>query len=657
MLNRYGALFTKALSKPARIVCFKALQELKLKWMGATGAWQRFSSKTAQNFAVISTGIEPLLLVSERPVLSGVQRNQLKSLAHNVRTSNFSLLGNPVPELTSCNFNTDWRYGKEWQPQYYKKYNFYEQKSEPYDVKFPWELSRLHYLVPVLACQWYEGGDSETLIWIYQLLYRWRDENPLAYSVNWYAMEASMRIVNLAMMLDFVSLLAREAANDLSNELGRLEKLLIIMLKEHGYFVWHNREFTDIRGNHFTANITALFLAAVTLERRDYRQKKWLDYSLRWLDKEILLQFLPDGVNFEKSCGYHKLVLELFLISAIARERYGVPFSEEATERLVAAAKFSDALTGPDNLVANFGDNDDAVALPLNFNNARSHGAVVELARSFFDANIGTVMFKEEERLSSLFLLGKCRTTLVAQNTHELLYFPAGGYAIVRNQAKGFFFIVDIGEVGMRGKGGHGHNDLLSFELFIDGEPIVIDPGCSGYTSDLDKKSLYRSTANHSTVQVFGEEIARFGGHWMISNDAVPIEVSVFKDLEKITIRAGHNGYNRIASGSTVFRQFDINPSLQEVLICDEISVPVDDTSIQWNFPIGKQVIAQQSANELLLGVKSSVRISSDLPLALNESFYSCGYGQEEIGRTISISTSALAGKHLYHFNLSKTKG
>ncbi|ABC78483.1 alginate lyase family protein [Syntrophus aciditrophicus] len=643
-------LFRRSLSKPPRVICFRVLQYLKLKWMAKTKAWQRFSETAQQNNTATNICIDPLLVVSNRPILSNIQQNELKSLAHNVRASKFTLFSHPVPELTSCDFAVDWRFGKKWQPQYYKQYNFYEQKSEPYDVKFPWELSRFHYLVPVLAWHWYSGEDSEALCWVNKFLSRWRDENPIANSVNWYAMEASMRIVNLTLMLDFVTLIAHDAPSDLSDEIQKLKRLLIIMLKEHGFFVWHNREFTDIRGNHFTANIVALLLAAAVLGQRGYRRERWMRYSIRWLDKEIFLQFLPDGVNFEKSCGYHKLVLELFLIAAITRERLGIPFNKEASARLVEAARFSDALIRPDNLAANFGDNDDAVALPFNFHNPHSHGAVVELARSFFNENIGSVAFREEEKLTPLFLLGRCRATPAAPISHELFYFVNGGYVIVRDQDKGFFLMVDVGEVGMGGRGGHGHNDLLAFELYIGGEPVVLDPGCSGYTSDLDKKTLYRSTASHATIELFGEEIARFAGHWLISNDAQPIDVSVTEDGEKIIICAGHNGYSRIASGSKVRRKFVINPSRQEIFICDEIHVPTDDAKIRWHFPIGNQNCVRQSANELLLGIKNSIQITSDLPLSLKESLFSCGYGQEQTGRSICADGRLSSGDFCCNF-------
>src|SRR5690606_37900729 len=54
-------------------------------------------------------------------------------------------------------------------------------------------------------------------------------------------------------------------------------------------------------------------------------------------------------------------------------------------------------------------------------------------------------------------------------------YFSAGGFVVVREEDN--YLFMDVGEVGLRGRGGHGHNDILSFELCIGGAPVVVDPG------------------------------------------------------------------------------------------------------------------------------------------------------------------------------------
>jgi hypothetical protein len=652
MGSRYLSLIKRILSKPPKVIAFRILQLINLELMALLGVWQRIAKHAEQESVGIENPLRTVLIVAQRPMLSDSQRRELKLSATAVKSSKFVLFSHAVPNLDECDFSTDWRFCKKWQPQYYRRYHFYEHKSEAYDVKFPWELSRFHYLIPVLAWQWIGGVDGETLRWINRYLSRWRAENPLAYSVNWYPMEASMRIISLVLMLDLVTLLAREASGDLAGEIQILEKHLLTLIIEHGTFVWHNREFTDVRGNHFTANLAALLLASTALSYRDRPRLGWWKYSLGWLDKEVLLQFCSDGVNFEKSCGYHKMVLELFLLAAIVREREGVPFSSEARSRLMDAARFSDALTKANGLAANFGDNDDAIALPFSLQKPRSHGAVVELARAFFDKAIGSVVFSEIDKLASLFLLGRSgAVTPAVLDSPELMYFPAGGYVVMRQQANGFFCMIDVGEVGMAGRGGHGHNDLLAFELCMSGFSVVIDPGCSAYTADLGKKTQYRSTASHSTVQLFGEEIARISGHWRILDDAHPLGISISKDGDSIKIRSGHDGYERIAAGSRVFRSIEWLPKQQRVIVTDEVHVPCDNVGVRWHFPIGNLPVERQSQKELKLGAEPAVMVTSDLPFILDEAFFSHGYGHEEPGRVIIAESKVSAGRHVYCFN------
>ena len=123
-----------------------------------------------------------------------------------------------------------------------------------------------------------------------------------------------MRTIFLVMLLDLVKLLkSRNDATWNSSLLDALARQLLTMLTEHARFVWVNREYTDIRGNHFTANLVALQLADQALGSENLGSRKWGLYAGRWIEREILLQFCSDGVNFEKSCGYHKLV-ELFIL-------------------------------------------------------------------------------------------------------------------------------------------------------------------------------------------------------------------------------------------------------------------------------------------------------------------------------------------------------
>ena len=652
-------LLRRVVTKPLLVIFFRFKQEGILRLKLVTGFWQKFSYKTEQYLWENIFFDSSTVLINSGPViLNELQRKALYETTSSIMSSQFKLFGHRVPNLEECDFASDWRFKKKWPNQYYKNYKFYEEKSVPYDVKFPWELSRLHYLVPVLAWQWADKTDYVILEKIFTLLNRWREENPLAYSVNWYPMEASMRVITLVMMLDFVRLLKnREVGN--CSAIEKLEKQLVIMLAEHGEFVWANREFTDVRGNHFTANLVALLLASVALGTERQVYGRWRLYAMKWLDKEIFLQFCADGVNFEKSCAYHKLVLELFMLAAVVRERMGKPFAASNKLLLANAACYSDAVMRPDGIAANFGDTDDAIALPFTIDNPRSHAPVVELARAFFNKDLGTVPFDEKDKLASLFILGFSRQQQMEPKEREIINFPVGGYIVVRCQAIGFFFMVDVGEVGMSGRGGHGHNDLLSFELCIAGQAIVVDPGCSGYTSDLVKKNLYRSTFSHSTVGLFGEEIARFSGHWGICNDAHPLNIGISEQSEAITIRAGHDGYERFVAGTKVWRSFEVNPEQQEVTIKDKIHIASEEANVCWNFPLGELTPTAIDSNRIILGTNQDVNVTvyAELPVSLVPYCLSHGYGQEIESQKIAAKCRLTKGIHRYLFRFCQNKG
>jgi len=63
---------------------------------------------------------------------------------------------------------------------------------------------------------------------------------------------------------------------------------------------------------------------------------------------------------------------------------------------------------------------------------------------------------------------------------------------------------MDVGEFGKKGSGGHGHNDLMSFEVSLSGVPLVVDPGCPVYSGDPQTRNLFRSTAYHNGLKVDG---------------------------------------------------------------------------------------------------------------------------------------------------------
>lgn len=98
-------------------------------------------------------------------------------------------------------------------------------------------------------------------------------------------------------------------------------------------------------------------------------------------------------------------------------------------------------------------------------------------------------------------------------NLNFISYQDTGIYIFKSDRV---YLAIWAGSNGQKGNGGHAHNDNLSFELNIDGEDIIVDPGTYLYTPLPDKRNLFRSTKAHNTLIVKDEEqnewiIGRYG--------------------------------------------------------------------------------------------------------------------------------------------------
>src|SRR5439155_235146 len=199
-----------------------------------------------------------------------------------------------------------------------------------------------------------------------------------------------------------------------------------------------------------------------SLPRRARRAATELDHQVR-----------PDGCAHEASTAYHRLVTELFLCAVQAADVLApARIPDSFRERLDRMLAFVRGCTRPDGLAPQIGDADDGRFLPLGDYGAdpRDHRHLLAQAGVKYERATGSAAY------------------------------PDGGYYVLR--AGGLYAIVRCGDTGRRGRGGHGHNDQLSFELAAGSEPLVVDPGTYLYTADPLERNRFRSTAFHSTLRV-----------------------------------------------------------------------------------------------------------------------------------------------------------
>jgi len=634
------------LSKPLPVIWYRLVQLVRLRIYHKTNFWLKIETKVSQKTKSSKECCkQKSSLFADEPYLykdtfsEGVQQ-YIKSSADTILNGNISIFDNPHHFDYPFKWNKDWRSGHVWKNNYFKTYSFYEEnKAKEYDVKFPWELSRLSFLIPISRA-YLMTGEAKYIDYIHNVLFDWKQKNPIAHSVNWYPMEVSVRSLNLVQLRELLLLTpSSEKTVDLLNE------ILIL----HGIFLWRNVEYTDVRGNHYSANLTALLLLGTSFKGFYKEAEKWQNYALSNIENEFHLQFIDDGVNFEKSIAYHRLVVEFYLICFLVMQRLGLEIQPKTKQTFKNACFFIKDYTKPNSLTPIIGDNDSASVfqndeLPLN-----DHTNIVQLASLFLDSQ--DLNNTTKIHCSSIELFGLEKVKALNYNPTEgfkVLSYPIGGFAVVKDNSN--YFITDVGEVGMNGRGGHGHNDLFAFELMLNGQDLIVDAGCYTYTGDLKLKNQMKASAYHNVLTIDDEEIAPLIGNWGIANSALPYDVTIKEEHDEAKISGKHNGYKRLADAVRHERTFVLNKTNFRLSCSDVISCK-SKHAISRHLHFSEKVdlaIIDNSVVATLNNNRYSITYDKESQVKVEEYYLSYNYGHKTSAKKLIFEAQVTKTGKLY---------
>lgn len=216
--------------------------------------------------------------------------------------------------------------------------------------------------------------------------------------------------------------------------------------------LWHQLLYlrrnveNDVLGNHVIRNAAALAVGGAA-----FGEEPLVAQARALLERELPQQILGDGGHYERSPAYHLLVLRDLLVIRGVTDVAGL---DAAIERM---RRFGAALARPDGRPALFNDGGVDVAPELDLPPA----------------------------------------------PEGLSVFPETGYAVVRDGPLWLAF--DCGPPCPPFLPPHAHADALSFQLWWNGVPLVVDPGTFTYEPGADR-DWARSTGAHATVSVDGRD-------------------------------------------------------------------------------------------------------------------------------------------------------
>jgi heparinase II/III-like protein len=555
--------------------------------------------------------------------------DHLVAAADRVLRHEFDLLGSGcVPLGPALPWHTDFKTGRTWPIEYAARLE-YAELDQPTDVKVPWELSRSQHFTTLGQAYWLTGKNRYAQEFAHEVS-DWIARNPWGYGVNWAcAMDVALRALNWIWGFHFFA-----ASSPCSSREFRAAFLRALYL--HGEYVATHLERGDVNGNHFLSDAVGL-IALGGFFRPISRAGGWLALGRGILDVELAAQTGDDGVDYEQSTAYHRLVLELFLTGHLLAARHGTPFSADWVSRLERMFEFVEAYVKPDGSMPLVGDADDGRVQKLGVQAINDHRYLLSIGAVLFsrpDFKRAAGSFRDE----AFWLLGPSAAArfdaLAAPPAPTVSRaFDSGGFYVLRTDRAHVF--IDCAEVGMRGRGGHGHSDITSIEVWLDGLNLVSDCGAYLYTASREWRNRFRSTAFHNVVQVDGEELNRMisPDHlWQLRDDAHPRDVAWQWSDRADYFRGAHDGYARLDPPVRVSREVLLVKDGPDVLVRDSIDGR-GSRELVWRFHLSPSVGAEIHGADVRLRVGERdawlqlASHTSGLTMTIEEGWVSPSYG------------------------------
>ena len=332
----------------------------------------------------------------------------------------------------------------------------------------------------------------------------WCRHNTEGSEVGWEPYALSVRIVN------WLKFLARHGRSlELLEEEGRISTLLESLGVQVATL--ERRLEKDLLGNHLLKNIKALLFAGALLETP--RSTRWWAKGEALLEQELNEQTLPDGGHFERSPMYHSQVLEdlaeIRLLCAATEKRLSC--SDLLPEKIRSMVQFLRGILHPDGEIPLFND------------------SVLGGARS----------------PAELLALAEAPDTKVVESMSQVTVFPDTGYGVIRSPESLSTLIIDCGPLGPDYQPGHGHCDVLSYELSLHGQRVVVDTGVSTYEPGPERYHE-RSTSAHNTLRIDGEEQAEIWGSFRVGRRPRVGQIRGDRNGAFPSVSGEHDAYRRL---------------------------------------------------------------------------------------------------------------
>lgn len=246
------------------------------------------------------------------------------------------------------------------------------------------------------------------------------------------------------------------------------EKIYCELYSQYLYLQKHQEK--HLLANHYFEDLKAIIIASYL-----FKDDKKLNGYLKSFKKQCEEQILEDGVHYELSLMYHKLILEDVMRIGMLAKQPDFPDCNWITpliQKMADACYSLEKGIGRTPLFNDAGDNVAKTCEQLCLAAEKQFGVKAELKDAF----------------------------------------EVSGYYKIYDGNRALIF--DAGKIGVDYQPAHGHCDCLSFEFSIDGMPLFVNSGTYEYQGDLRK--YFRKTCAHNTIEINGHEQSQCWGGFRV---------------------------------------------------------------------------------------------------------------------------------------------
>ena len=404
-------------------------------------------------------------------------------------------------------YRKDWHGGFQTENKWPLTFSYdlsYKQKDEIGDARTNWELNR-HFQFALLACNYAQTGDDKFLTELSELFRDWNQENPFLHGISWTSvMEVAIRDINWIYTLGFLKKAAEEAGVEVL-----CEQLRVGIINMTTYISAHFSRYSSAN-NHVIVEAAAMGIAGIVMDCEE-----WLKIALSILNHEIPRQNYKDGVNKEVSLHYQSFFMEAVGLLMLSMQHNGRNVPMNWRYILQKMSRYLADCQGSYGETMVFGDDDAGKILDLEGVHRNHYHYVLQLmslllperyAENVTDVSLRRIATEEEIETAMQ------KSCYVSRRN---VCYEEGGVTLLRSADNRAFIGIDHGELGFGSIAAHGHADALSFQMYLEGEPIFADAGTYIYHIDLESRNAFRKTENHNTVTIKGKNQSEMLGAFL----------------------------------------------------------------------------------------------------------------------------------------------